>query len=151
MVHFSPQTFCWCCYGWNMYAHAHIHENMTRGSFAYIVHQIFFSLISLAKFLCHSLNLNSAASAECSKWKEEAEARIADVCSQLPLPLRWLFSSSFLSIWLVGFWCIPQWWSQSLHCNFNSASFLLGYSICYYLILGGLINIYFMHYYARAI
>lgn len=44
-----------------MYAHAHTHENMTRGSFTYIVHQIFFSLISLVKFLCHNLNLNSAA------------------------------------------------------------------------------------------
>ena len=50
-----------------------------------------FSLISLAKLLCHSLNLNSAAFAECSKWKEEAEAAVADVCSQLLLSLCWLF------------------------------------------------------------
>lgn len=46
-----PQAFFWCCYRWNMYAHAHTQDNMTRGNFASVVRQILFSLIPLAKFL----------------------------------------------------------------------------------------------------
>ena len=38
---------------------------------------------SLAELLCRSLNLNSAASAESSKWKEEADAGVAGVGIQL--------------------------------------------------------------------
>lgn len=72
-----------------MCTHTRVHthtQNMNRGNFSNIVQKIFFSLVSLAK-LHHSLNLNSAASAECSKWKEETDARVAGICSQLLLSL----------------------------------------------------------------
>lgn len=74
-----------------MYAHTHSLMKIRLEVILLILFTKFFSLISHAKLLCHSLNLNSAAFAEHSEWKEEAEAAVADVCSQLPLPLCLLF------------------------------------------------------------
>lgn len=72
--------------------HKHPHEKVIRGNFL-ILFTRRFSLISFAELLCHSLNLNSVAPADRSKWKEEADAGIAGVGSQPFLSLCWLLLS----------------------------------------------------------